>query len=72
LEFKTIIVLYDDKTGDYYVGVVDKILIKEEKAQLALKHNAAIDGSPDSHDPDRRTISFRIVKEGDDLVNIWD
>lgn len=71
----TIIYLADDNTQHQYLGAVQGSLSREQALALAKAYNAVLDGEPDSHEEEGRTISFREVEAGRappaELINVW-
>lgn len=70
----TIVHLYDDDSCDTFSGLLatEKPLTDEEKARIAKRFGAVIDGQPGSHAEDGRTISFRIAKPHTDIMDAID
>jgi hypothetical protein len=68
----TIIILYDDSSCEHYVGAWAGAISPAKRQAIANKLAAKLDGEPDAHEEDCRTIGFREVQAGsDELVNIW-
>lgn len=68
----TVVTLYDDASGNTWIGAISGTLSEDYKKEIADLHNAFIDGEPGSHEEEGRTISFTVIEDGDTtLYNIW-
>ena len=68
----TVIVLYDDALSEHYVSVQSGQLSDAKKQEIGSALEADINGAPNAHREDGRTVSFVEVQDGDQtLYNIW-
>ena len=69
----TIATLFDDRTADHWVGAFQGELPLERKRSIAHSFSAVLDGDPEAHQEEGRTMGFRLVElDSTELTNIWD
>jgi hypothetical protein len=68
----TVIVLYDDALCEHYVSVQSGQLSEAKKQEIGSALEADINGAPNAHREEGRTVSFVECQDGDKkMYNIW-